>query len=56
MYGERMDSQITPNLPTTQAMAIYTTLFIPVTRYALMLSPLAGEDDTNKQKKLNTKE
>lgn len=45
MYGERVDSQITLNLPTTEAsskVAIYTTLFIPITRYALMLSPVAS--------------
>lgn len=45
MYGENVESQITLNLPTkliSSQVAIYTTLLIPVTRYALMLTPVAN--------------
>ncbi|PON77147.1 Amino acid transporter, transmembrane domain containing protein [Parasponia andersonii] len=45
MYGESVESQITLNLPTkliSSKVAIYTTLLIPVTRYALMLTPVAN--------------
>ncbi|GAV64130.1 Aa_trans domain-containing protein [Cephalotus follicularis] len=44
MYGDDVDSQITLNLPTKEVsanIAIYTTLLIPVTRYALMVTPVA---------------
>ena len=44
MYGDSVESQITLNLPTTEVaakVAIYTTLLIPVTRYALMITPVA---------------
>ena len=44
MYGENVESQITLNLQTSEvaaAIAIYTTLVIPVTRYALMVTPVA---------------
>ena len=45
MYGQSVESQITLNLPTREIsskVAIYTTLLIPVTRYALMLTPVAN--------------
>ncbi|KAF4352614.1 hypothetical protein CsatB_018450 [Cannabis sativa] len=45
MYGDSVESQITLNLPTkliSSQVAIYTTLLIPVTRYALMLTPVAN--------------
>ncbi|XP_028094178.1 uncharacterized protein LOC114294254 [Camellia sinensis] len=45
MNGDDIESQITLNLPTGKAsteVAIYTTLFIPITRYALMQTPLAN--------------
>lgn len=45
MYGDTVESQITLNLPTGKAsaeVAIYTTLLIPITRYALMLTPVAN--------------
>ncbi|KAI8008987.1 Amino acid transporter AVT1J [Camellia lanceoleosa] len=45
MYGNDVESQITLNLPTGKAsaeVAIYTTLLIPITRYALMLTPVAN--------------
>ncbi|XP_021288349.1 vacuolar amino acid transporter 1-like isoform X1 [Herrania umbratica] len=44
MYGDGVKSQITLNLPTREVaakVAIYTTLLIPVTRYALMVTPVA---------------
>lgn len=44
MYGDNVESQITLNLPTNEVsayVAIYTTLLIPVTRYALMMTPVA---------------
>ncbi|XP_047323958.1 amino acid transporter AVT1I-like isoform X2 [Impatiens glandulifera] len=44
MYGNEVESQITLNLPTKSVsgeIAIYTTLMIPVSRYALMMSPVA---------------
>uniref|UniRef100_A0A7N0UME0 Amino acid transporter transmembrane domain-containing protein n=1 Tax=Kalanchoe fedtschenkoi TaxID=63787 RepID=A0A7N0UME0_KALFE len=44
MYGANVESSITLNLPSNQvagAIAIYTTLLIPITRYALMMSPVA---------------
>ncbi|GAB2221823.1 hypothetical protein Droror1_Dr00013013 [Drosera rotundifolia] len=45
MYGDNVDTQITLNLPTNSVatqVAIYTTLLIPVTRYALMMTPVAS--------------
>lgn len=45
MYGDTVESAITLNLPTGKAsaeVAIYTTLLIPITRYALMLTPVAN--------------
>ncbi|XP_059661847.1 amino acid transporter AVT1I-like [Cornus florida] len=44
MFGENVESQITLNLSTGEVsakIAIYTTLLIPVTRYALMVTPVA---------------
>ncbi|XAR56904.1 hypothetical protein NMG60_11037545 [Bertholletia excelsa] len=49
MYGDDVESQITLNLPTGKAsaeVAIYTTLLIPVTRYALMLTPVTNGIET----------
>ena len=45
MYGDSVESQIILNLPTKEIsakVAIYTTLLIPITRYALMLTPVAN--------------
>ncbi|GMH13380.1 hypothetical protein Nepgr_015221 [Nepenthes gracilis] len=45
MFGDGVESQITLNLPTkavSAKVAIYTTLLIPVTRYALMMTPVAS--------------
>ncbi|KAA8523441.1 hypothetical protein F0562_009864 [Nyssa sinensis] len=45
MYGNNVDSLITLNLPTEEIsskVALYTTLVIPVTRYALVVSPVAN--------------
>lgn len=45
MYGENVESQITLDLPTSSVagnIAIYTTLLIPITRYALMMTPVAN--------------
>ncbi|XP_062114896.1 amino acid transporter AVT1I-like [Humulus lupulus] len=45
MYGESVESQITLKLPTkliSSKVVIYTTLLIPVTKYALMLTPVAN--------------
>lgn len=44
MYGDSVESQITLNLPTRKVfaeIAMYTTLLIPITRYALMVTPIA---------------
>ena len=44
MYGDNVESQITLSLPTNKVfseIAIYTTLLIPITRYALMVTPVA---------------
>ncbi|MCD7454447.1 hypothetical protein HAX54_024886 [Datura stramonium] len=44
MYGQNLMSQITLNLPTRKVsskIAIYTTLINPITKYALVVSPIA---------------
>ena len=44
MYGDNVESQITLNLPTSKVfseVAIYTILLMPITRYALILTPVA---------------
>ncbi|XP_015076019.1 amino acid transporter AVT1I isoform X1 [Solanum pennellii] len=44
MYGQNLMSQITLNLPTgkiSSKIAIYTTLVNPITKYALVVSPIA---------------
>ncbi|XP_034678077.1 amino acid transporter AVT1I-like isoform X2 [Vitis riparia] len=44
MYGDRVESEITLNLPTGKVsarIAIYTTLVIPIARYALVVTPIA---------------
>ncbi|KAK7305447.1 hypothetical protein VNO77_43353 [Canavalia gladiata] len=43
MFGEKVDSQVTLDLPTgkfSSQLAIYTTLVNPITKYALMLTPI----------------
>lgn len=45
MFGKYVESQITLSLPTSKVsaqVAIYTTLLIPLTRYALIITPLAN--------------
>ncbi|KAF3431465.1 hypothetical protein FNV43_RR26196 [Rhamnella rubrinervis] len=45
MYGEYLKSQVTLNLPLRQIstkIAIYTTLINPLTKYAIMISPIAS--------------
>ncbi|XAR55990.1 hypothetical protein NMG60_11036260 [Bertholletia excelsa] len=45
MFGSNLMSQVTLNLPTRSLgskIAIYTTLFSPVTKYALVVSPIAS--------------
>ncbi|XP_035543822.1 amino acid transporter AVT1I-like isoform X1 [Juglans regia] len=44
MYGDNVDSQITLNLPSGEVsakVAIYSTLLIPITKYALVITPVA---------------
>ncbi|KAL5213726.1 hypothetical protein ABZP36_002878 [Zizania latifolia] len=44
MYGESLKSQVTLNLPSGKAsskVAIYTTLVNPLTKYALVVAPVA---------------
>ncbi|PRQ33409.1 putative amino acid transporter, transmembrane domain-containing protein [Rosa chinensis] len=44
MYGAEVQSQITFNLPTSEVgakVAIYTLLLIPITLYALIITPIA---------------
>lgn len=43
MFGEEVESQVTLNLQTgklSARVAIYTTLVNPITKYALMLTPI----------------
>lgn len=43
MFGSKVESQITLNLPTdklSSRVAIYTTLVNPVSKYALMVTPI----------------
>ncbi|GFQ05020.1 vacuolar amino acid transporter 1 [Phtheirospermum japonicum] len=45
MFGSKVQSQITLNLPThkiSSKVAIYTTLVNPLTKYALMVTPIVG--------------
>ncbi|KAE9619122.1 putative amino acid transporter, transmembrane domain-containing protein [Lupinus albus] len=45
MYGTKVDSQITLNLPKDKVMshvAIYTTLVNPIAKYALMVTPITN--------------
>ncbi|XP_074286570.1 amino acid transporter AVT1I-like [Silene latifolia] len=45
MFGPKVNSQITLNLPTNKLsskVAIYTTLINPLSKYALMLEPVAS--------------
>lgn len=44
MYGQHLESQITLNLPITKIssqIALYTTLINPLTKYALVITPIA---------------
>ncbi|CAK9174229.1 unnamed protein product [Ilex paraguariensis] len=44
MFGENLMSQVTLNLPTrniSSKIAIYTTLINPITKYAIIVSPIA---------------
>ncbi|KAA8529421.1 hypothetical protein F0562_033780 [Nyssa sinensis] len=44
MFGENLMSQVTLNLPTrnlSSKIAIYTTLINPITKYAIVMSPIA---------------
>ncbi|KAK1437732.1 hypothetical protein QVD17_03528 [Tagetes erecta] len=44
MFGEHLTSQVTLNLPTkniSSKIAIYTTLINPISKYALVISPIA---------------
>lgn len=43
MYGENLMSQVTLNLPTrniSSKVAIYTTLINPITKYAIIVTPI----------------
>lgn len=49
MYGSKVDSQITLNLPTdrlSSKIAIYTTLVNPLSKYALMLEPVVNSTES----------
>lgn len=44
MFGQRLQSQVTLNLPTSKfssKIAIYTTLVGPLAKYALVVTPIA---------------
>ncbi|KAK4791197.1 hypothetical protein SAY86_031610 [Trapa natans] len=44
MYGQHLESQVTLNLPVKEIgskLAIYTTLISPLTKYAVIISPIA---------------
>ncbi|KAA8547983.1 hypothetical protein F0562_004412 [Nyssa sinensis] len=45
MFGSKVESQITLNLPTekfSSRLAIYTTLINPISKYALMVTPIVN--------------
>lgn len=45
MYGQNVNSQITLSLPTekiSSKIAIYTTIITPLTKYALLITPVAN--------------
>ncbi|PIA40719.1 hypothetical protein AQUCO_02400053v1 [Aquilegia coerulea] len=45
MYGEHVNSQVTLNLPVkrfSSKVALYTTLVIPITKYALIMTPIVS--------------
>ncbi|KAL5725537.1 hypothetical protein ACHQM5_008673 [Ranunculus cassubicifolius] len=45
MYGEKVNSQVTLNLPVKQIcskIVIYTTLIIPVAKYAIIITPVTS--------------
>lgn len=45
MFGSAVESQVSLNLPTTKLssrMAIYTTLVNPISKYALMVTPIVN--------------
>lgn len=45
MFGQNVNSQITLNLPTekiSSKIAIYTTIITPLTKYALLITPVAN--------------
>ncbi|XP_021865728.1 amino acid transporter AVT1I isoform X2 [Spinacia oleracea] len=49
MYGSKVESQITLNLPTdklSSKIAIYTTLVNPLSKYALMLEPVVNSTES----------
>nr|GEW87780.1 amino acid transporter AVT1I-like [Tanacetum cinerariifolium] len=56
MFGSRVDSQITLNLPTdniSSRVAICTTLVTPITKYALMLTPIVNTIEARFQSSYN---
>lgn len=58
MYGSNVQSQITLNLPTRELsskLAIYTTLAIPICRYALVMTPVATSIETGLMNKNKNK-
>lgn len=49
MFGSDLQSQITLNLPTehlSSRVAIYTTLVNPISKYALMITPIVNASKT----------
>lgn len=58
MYGDNLMSQVTLNLPLqniSSKIAIYTTLINPITKYALIISPIAIALEENFSKDNNNK-
>ncbi|KAM5572485.1 amino acid transporter AVT1I [Rosa sericea] len=56
MFGDDVQSQVIMNLPTSKVIskiAIYTTLAIPIVKYALLMTPLANAIENSLPKKWN---
>lgn len=58
MFGDDVRSQVTMSLPTNKVIskiAIYTTLAIPIVKYALIMTPIANGIENSLPKNWNNK-
>ncbi|KAJ9562226.1 hypothetical protein OSB04_007386 [Centaurea solstitialis] len=58
MFGSKVESQITLNLPTSKissGVAIWTTLLTPIAKYALMLTPIVDAIEARFRSCFNTR-